>query len=64
LQVHNLYFFFISITVEMLVLFQDPSVQQAAGNAGQQRQGMLDDYNPFAEGNQTRPAGGVRIFYY
>ncbi|KAL8595766.1 hypothetical protein ACOMHN_012185 [Nucella lapillus] len=36
--------------------FSDPSVQQAtgAGNAGQ-RQGMLDDYNPFAEGgNQTR----------
>lgn len=34
-------------------------MQQAAGagTAGQ-RQGMLDDYNPFAEGNQTRPAGG------
>ena len=37
-------------------------MQQAAGagNTGQ-RQGMLDDYNPFAEGNQTRPAGGVSI---
>ena len=39
-------------------------MQQAAGagNTGQ-RQGMLDDYNPFAEGNQTRPAGGVSIEY-
>lgn len=38
--------------------FSDPSVQQAtgAGNAGQ-RQGMLDDYNPFAEGNQTQSGG-------
>ncbi|XP_076465714.1 secretory carrier-associated membrane protein 1-like isoform X2 [Babylonia areolata] len=42
--------------------FSDPSVQQAsgAGSAGQQ-QGMLDDYNPFAEGgNQTRAAGGAQ----
>ncbi|KAK7116841.1 secretory carrier-associated membrane protein 1-like isoform X2 [Littorina saxatilis] len=39
--------------------FSDPSVQQAAGAANaNQRQGMLDDYNPFAEGNQTRPVGG------
>ncbi|KAL4227926.1 Secretory carrier-associated membrane protein 2 [Mactra antiquata] len=35
--------------------FADPSVQQAArGN----RQAGLDDYNPFAEGNQTKPAAG------
>ncbi|XP_013080204.1 secretory carrier-associated membrane protein 1-like isoform X1 [Biomphalaria glabrata] len=33
--------------------FSDPSVQQAAG--GGQRQGALDDFNPFADGNQTRP---------
>lgn len=42
--------------------FADPSVQQAAGSgAGYNRQGALDDYNPFADGNQTRPAnqGGV-----
>ncbi|GFO30669.1 secretory carrier-associated membrane protein [Plakobranchus ocellatus] len=36
--------------------FSDPSVQQATGSSGGQRQGALDDYNPFAEGNQTRPA--------
>lgn len=35
--------------------FTDPSVQQAAG-AGGQRTAALDDYNPFADGNQTRPA--------
>ncbi|XP_059154186.1 secretory carrier-associated membrane protein 1-like isoform X6 [Physella acuta] len=34
--------------------FSDPSVQQAAG--GGHRQGALDDFNPFADGNQTRPA--------
>ncbi|XP_052793737.1 secretory carrier-associated membrane protein 1-like isoform X1 [Mya arenaria] len=36
--------------------FSDPSVQQARG--GGQRQAGLDDYNPFAEDNQTRPAAG------
>lgn len=37
---------------------QDPSVQQARG--GQQAgTGAVDDYNPFAEGNQTRPTAGV-----
>ncbi|GFR85261.1 secretory carrier-associated membrane protein [Elysia marginata] len=36
--------------------FADPSVQQAAGSGAGHRQGALDDYNPFAEGNQTRPA--------
>ncbi|XP_025076620.1 secretory carrier-associated membrane protein 1-like isoform X2 [Pomacea canaliculata] len=42
--------------------FADPSVQQAtgAGNASQ-RQGLLDDYNPFADGNQTRPGQGAGI---
>ena len=34
--------------------FSDPSVQQVAGSGG--AQGALEDYNPFAEGNQTRPA--------
>ncbi|CAL1526579.1 unnamed protein product [Lymnaea stagnalis] len=34
--------------------FSDPSVQQAAG--GGHRQAALDDFNPFADGNQTRPA--------
>ncbi|XP_046574228.1 secretory carrier-associated membrane protein 1-like isoform X2 [Haliotis rubra] len=40
--------------------FSDPSVQQAAGSGqgGGQKAGGLDDYNPFAEGNQTRPASG------
>ncbi|XP_041370057.1 secretory carrier-associated membrane protein 1-like isoform X2 [Gigantopelta aegis] len=37
--------------------FADPSVRQAAGNRGQQA-GGLDDYNPFAENNKTRPASG------
>ncbi|KAK3770512.1 hypothetical protein RRG08_004223 [Elysia crispata] len=36
--------------------FADPSVRQAAGSGAGNRQGALDDYNPFAEGNQTRPA--------
>ncbi|XP_052278267.1 secretory carrier-associated membrane protein 1-like isoform X1 [Dreissena polymorpha] len=33
--------------------FSDPSVQQARGGG---RQAGLDDFNPFAEDNQTRPA--------
>lgn len=37
--------------------FADPSVQQAA-RGGQQ--GSLDEYNPFADGNETRPAAGGR----
>ena len=41
-------------------VFQDPSVQQASRGGGQ-RQAGLDDYNPFAEGNQTRPTAAVRI---
>lgn len=40
------------------MFLQDPSVQQARG--GQQAgTGAVDDYNPFAEGNQTRPTAGV-----
>lgn len=38
--------------------FQDPSVQQATRGGG--RQAGLDDYNPFEQNNQTRPAAGVR----
>ncbi|ESO88348.1 hypothetical protein LOTGIDRAFT_219442 [Lottia gigantea] len=37
--------------------FADPSVQQATGTGGN-RTGALDDYNPFDQGNQTRPAAG------
>uniref|UniRef100_A0A0B7A8D4 Secretory carrier-associated membrane protein n=1 Tax=Arion vulgaris TaxID=1028688 RepID=A0A0B7A8D4_9EUPU len=41
--------------------FSDPSVQQATGSGG--RQQALDDFNPFANGNQTRPSnqgtGGI-----
>uniref|UniRef100_A0A0B7AA97 Secretory carrier-associated membrane protein n=1 Tax=Arion vulgaris TaxID=1028688 RepID=A0A0B7AA97_9EUPU len=41
--------------------FSDSSVQQAVRSGGQQ--GALDDFNPFADGNQTRPAnqgaGGI-----
>ncbi|XP_076443587.1 secretory carrier-associated membrane protein 1-like isoform X1 [Babylonia areolata] len=41
--------------------FADPSVQQAAGSGNANRQqGMLDDYNPFGERNQTRPGGGTQ----
>ncbi|XP_078313077.1 secretory carrier-associated membrane protein 1-like isoform X1 [Crassostrea virginica] len=40
--------------------FADPSVQQARG--GQPTgTGAVDDYNPFAEGNQTRPTAGQTI---
>ena len=42
------------------LVFQDPSVQQAARGGG--RQGGLDDYNPFAEDNKTQPAPGVSLF--
>ncbi|KAK6188890.1 hypothetical protein SNE40_004973 [Patella caerulea] len=43
--------------------FADPSVQQATGpgTGGAQKSGALDDYNPFDQGNQTRPAGGSGI---
>ncbi|BFZ01515.1 hypothetical protein BsWGS_04554 [Bradybaena similaris] len=41
--------------------FSDSSVQQAARSGA--RQGALDDFNPFADGNQTHPAyqgaGGI-----
>lgn len=37
---------------------QDSSVQQAARSGA--RQGALDDFNPFADGNQTHPAYQVR----
>ncbi|XP_048734316.1 secretory carrier-associated membrane protein 1-like isoform X7 [Ostrea edulis] len=40
--------------------FADPSVQQARG--GQPTgAGAVDDYNPFAEGNQTRPTAGQTV---
>lgn len=42
-------------------MLQDPSVQQASRGAGG-RQAGLDDYNPFAEDNQTRPAAGVHMY--
>lgn len=44
----------------LFLVFQDPSVQQAARGG---RQAGLDDYNPFEKDNQTKPAA-VRISKY
>ena len=41
-------------------ILQDQSVQQAARGGG--RQAGLDDYNPFEQDNQTKPAAGVTYF--
>ncbi|XP_053405129.1 secretory carrier-associated membrane protein 1-like [Mercenaria mercenaria] len=45
-----------SVTLVQSVKVQDQSVQQAARGGG--RQAGLDDYNPFEQDNQTKPAAG------
>lgn len=39
--------------------FTDPSVRQATGGTTGPTQGGLDNYNPFEDGNKTRPAAGT-----
>ncbi|XP_071167002.1 secretory carrier-associated membrane protein 1-like isoform X1 [Mytilus galloprovincialis] len=38
--------------------FSDPSVRQATGGNVGTNQGTMDEYNPFEDGNKTRPAAG------